>query len=67
MKKKEAKKTKLANKQNINLYIPPELLERIAEEAEEFKVKSISKYVAILLSHRKDTVERIRNRDIIIV
>lgn len=64
MAKKKARKLK--RKSNVNLYLRPEALDRIKSEADEFEL-SVSKYVAVLLSHRVEIVNKIRSGEIVVV
>ena len=64
--KKEKNKKKSKRKSNVNLYLRSEALEKLQSEADEFDI-ALSKYVAVILSHRKEVVDKIRSGEIVIV
>lgn len=60
------KKKKAGGRKRVVLRFPEQAWSALQREADEFGIP-LNKFIAVLLSHRKEIVQRIRTGDIVIL
>lgn len=63
-KRKKIGRPKAERKSNVNLYLVPDLLNEITNEAKQWTGGNISKYVAFVLLYRDDVVKRLESGEL---